>query len=354
MKEVEVLECQVQQWYPRFKSVSIATEIHRLPEAFVSHLLDGDFFVPSSDLPSRLVPEIPELQADGYEKWDEEDEEDGGEQQQQPSFPELEAEVEASIRRLGGAVLPKLNWSAPKDATWISSSKNLKCQSFGDVSLLLKASDSIVHDLCHAFDNCDDKPASSTGRPEELVLALRKWYDLRPEMEFRAFVRRGALLGVCQREVTGFYSSLVSSKDSLRTAISGFFENSLLGKFELESYTFDVYVTKDLRVRLLDFNPWGGSTLPLLFSWEELEAMGDGLESKTLSSLGSLTIGSDELPAKSTPVEFRIIEREGLVQPNLTATSGVPLDYLDTGPGSAWDVFFRKTEDELKNQASEE
>lgn len=31
-----------------------------------------------------------------------------------PHFPELEAAVDAAIARLGGAVFPKLNWSAPK------------------------------------------------------------------------------------------------------------------------------------------------------------------------------------------------------------------------------------------------
>ena len=31
-----------------------------------------------------------------------------------PSFPEVEAAVNAAIERLGGAVIPKLNWSAPK------------------------------------------------------------------------------------------------------------------------------------------------------------------------------------------------------------------------------------------------
>ena len=31
-----------------------------------------------------------------------------------PHFPELEAAIEAAIERLGGAVFPKLNWSAPK------------------------------------------------------------------------------------------------------------------------------------------------------------------------------------------------------------------------------------------------
>jgi hypothetical protein len=38
-----------------------------------------------------------------------------------PSFPELEAAIAAAIGELGGAVCPKLNWSAPK----VGSQKHL-------------------------------------------------------------------------------------------------------------------------------------------------------------------------------------------------------------------------------------
>lgn len=103
----------------------------------------------------------------------------------QPSFPELEAEMREAIAELGGAVFPKLNWSAPKvrlplrlsplarafasgphycapppspppaahsaqDATWISTTGTLKCDSPSEVFVLLKSSDFVVHDLAHA------------------------------------------------------------------------------------------------------------------------------------------------------------------------------------------------------------
>ncbi len=43
-----------------------------------------------------------------------EDEASDEEDEALPSFPEVEAAVNAAIERLGGAVIPKLNWSAPK------------------------------------------------------------------------------------------------------------------------------------------------------------------------------------------------------------------------------------------------
>jgi len=39
MKEEDVNCCQIQEWYPKFKSVSIKTIIHELPESFVEYLL---------------------------------------------------------------------------------------------------------------------------------------------------------------------------------------------------------------------------------------------------------------------------------------------------------------------------
>lgn len=57
--------------------------------------------------------------------------------------------------------------------------------------LLLKGSDRIAHDLCHAFDAC----CSRRKQPPRATLALRKFYDLRPGREFRCFVHNRELVG---------------------------------------------------------------------------------------------------------------------------------------------------------------
>jgi hypothetical protein len=43
-----------------------------------------------------------------------------------------------------------------------------------------------------------------------------------------------------------------------------------LRRFPHPSYTYDVYVATSGSVKLLDFNPAGGTTAPLLFTWTEL------------------------------------------------------------------------------------
>lgn len=50
-----------------------------------------------------------------------------------PEFPELLAEIDAAIKELGGCVAPKLNWSSPHDAVWVSSGKSLACRNADEV-----------------------------------------------------------------------------------------------------------------------------------------------------------------------------------------------------------------------------
>ena len=320
--------CQIQEWYPKFKSVKIKILIDELPESFVHYLLDdsGPFLLPISvtnedALPNRIH--------NPHEEEDYQVSEGSGDEAEEPSspppsFPELELEIKESIRTLGGAIFPKLNWSAPKDASWISTTGTLRCTSFSEIALLFRSSDSLVHDLCHAYDSCTDK---TWPRPRSFFLALRKWYpSFRPDMEFRCFVKSRNLIGISQREMTTFYPALVEKRETLRALIHGFFVDKIRPRFESENYTFDVYVSGDERVKLVDFNPWAEFTLPLLFTWEELEqSFEQGME-----------------------VEFRIVEGRREVRPGLK--TAVPYDYLDTSPGSGWDEFLRNAGEELSRQ----
>lgn len=328
MKEDEVNQCQIQEWYPKFKSLSMRTVIHELPESFVEYLLDdsGPFFLPDSvtnedALPNRIQNPLDEEDYQVSEGSGDESEEVS----LPPSFPELELEIKESIKSLGGAVFPKLNWSAPKDAAWISTSGTIRCTSFCEIALLLRSSDSLVHDLCKAYDSCSDK---SQSRPPNFFLALRKWYpSLLPEMEFRCFVRNQHLVGISQREVTTFYPILLEKRNSLQILIEEFFTDNVRPNFESENYTFDIYVTRNEHIKIVDFNPWGGFTLALLFTWDELE---------------QTVIDNRE------GVDFRIVDSQCGIRPGLK--TAVPQDYLDTGPGSGWDQVFRRANEEFQRQ----
>ncbi|KAL0925050.1 hypothetical protein M5K25_003357 [Dendrobium thyrsiflorum] len=348
MKEEELRLCQIQEWYPLFKPYSIPTIFHPLPDDFLRYILGesaaaGDtpppFLLPISSSGHDPLPRTSPSSLDPVSILDSEpssflnesySDSDSDSENHAPSFPALESAVNKSISSLGGAVFPKLNWSSPKDAAWIATDGSLRCTSFAEIALLLHSSDRAVHDLCHAVSSCSDHLSSSSSSPTfSFFLALRKFYPaLRPEMEFRCFVRRRHLLGISQREVTAFYPSLVDRQQELRRTVEDFFDEVVAPRFGLEDYTFDVYVTGTGKIKILDFNPWGAFTLPLLFTWEELETEGFAEEEEE--------------------VVFRLVDSQCGVRPGLK--TAVPYDYLDTGEGSGWDEFLRKASDELRMQ----
>jgi D123 len=170
-------------------------------------------------------------------------------------------------------VAPKLNWSAPKDATWISMKKNsMECATPNDIYLLLKSSDFVTHDLEHAFDDCEEDEAL---KKEDInyVLVLRKWFKVNPSCEFRCFVRERRVVGICQRDLNHF-EFLFPMKEQLRETILAYFEKTLKGTFPDNNFVFDIYLPEPHdKVRLMDINPWAPRTDPLLFSWLELLTM---------------------------------------------------------------------------------
>ncbi|CAI0549602.1 unnamed protein product [Linum tenue] len=103
-------------------------------------------------------------------------------------------------------------------------------------------------------------------------------------------------------------------------------------KFESDDYTFDVYVTNDGRVKVLDFNPWAEFTLPLLFTWDELEGF-NGEE-------------------KQEDVELRVVERRCGIRPGLK--TAVPREFLEAGPGSGWEQVLTKAFEELQQQQQQQ
>lgn len=274
MREEEVTACSFDNWYAKFKDISLRSSIIPLSEDFVKFLLTDGISMPGSVGFNAAGDDAAD---DNDSEWGDggSDSEDGNENRQESTqvanFPELQLQVEEAIAHLGGSVLPKLNWSAPKDARWILGS--LKCDTALEVFTLLKASDFVAHDLCHSFDHCEE----SRRRPEEFVLVLRRWYDLNEAGEFRCFVHSGRLVAVSQRVTSAHFPHLSEAAfmDDVVAQVSASFETHIQNVFPLERYVFDVFVGKPPRkkVSLIDFSPWGATTDPLLFDWEELHAI---------------------------------------------------------------------------------
>ncbi|KAL3815844.1 hypothetical protein ACHAXA_002260 [Cyclostephanos tholiformis] len=276
----------------RRKNVTIeSTIIKPLPADFVDYLLSDGVRLPKCATRVSSCMNDADCKDDGVEdeynddddddniRWEDDDDDDdvstsdGGVgtvvgADRQHAFPDLTARVQAALDSYssggrgdggeGGGCFPKLNWSAPRDASWINCG-TLRCRKAGDVYILLKSSDFIAFDLEKAWeglwedkengeeedddakdvvDNDDDDDEEeeeeeekeegrldvatetmttsttmkntmpTTPREYEYELVLRKWCNLHPSMEFRCFVYDKELVAISQRYPSKYYSHL--------------------------------------------------------------------------------------------------------------------------------------------------
>lgn len=260
----------------RYRSLTPKSRLVPLSEPFLDYLRSDGIVLPAEEDANEADSDDPDNNISAYSN-----EEEGPDPA--AAWLDIHQTVKCIIAELDGSIVPKLNWSAPKDATWISATNSMECRTPNDIYLLLKSSDFVTHDLEHAFDDCesdhddgyDDETAISPRIPYHLV--LRKTIpSMTTSLEFRCFVRARHLLCISQREVT-YYAFLADLKPALLQLIQKFFESKLQKTFPDANFVFDVYVPLPQgRVWLIDINPWAPRTDPLLFSWLEILEMTGG------------------------------------------------------------------------------
>ncbi|PBP24853.1 putative cell division cycle protein [Diplocarpon rosae] len=260
-----IMHCSYDFWHPKYRASALKSRIIPLSSAFLSYLREDGIVLPSET--PTFPPPSTYTDNSTETDWDSDSMPD-------PSlaFAAIHQQISDTITELGGLVAPKLNWSAPKDATWISMKKNsMECATPNDIYLLLKSSDFVTHDLEHAFDDCVDDDSFKQDIP--YVLVLRKWFKVNPSCEYRCFVKDERVIGICQRDLN-YFDFLFPMKDRLRDTILEYFEKTLKNTFPDGSFVFDIYLPEPYeKVRLVDINPWAPRTDPLLFSWLELLTM---------------------------------------------------------------------------------
>jgi len=270
-----VLQCSLPTWYSQFKKVTFPTICLTLPGEVLSYLREDGQLV----LPKECNKDSYDGKEDDYEEFGDIDwnDNESQEENEQKSFPEFSKEVLKVMNDFGGEVFIKLNWSSPKDATWIGFNNSMKCTSLSQLYLLLKSSDFLAHDLSMPFSSCEDvKPEDNGNIVYSLV--IRKWVDVHPGTEFRCWVSGSRVVAVCQRDTSNYYPYIAQEEESIKQDITSFYQEQIQNRFPLERYTVDVTRPRKDKVILVDFNPWGGTTDSLLFSWELLEKMEEGVE----------------------------------------------------------------------------
>ena len=250
----------------RYRTITPKARLIPLTKPFLDYLRADSIVLPDDDAPAE-----PNWSDDSgvFSASDDYDDFDGEYEDVAAGWRNIHNAIRDTIANLDGKVIPKLNWSAPKDATYMNAN-SMDCRTPQDVYLLLKSSDFITHDLEHAFDDTvEDSNLTQDSIPYHLILrkAVGKW---NPSVEFRCFARRRKLLCMCQRDLNHF-DFLFNMTGQLRSRIQEFFDVRLRDTFPDESFVFDIYIPPPYdRVWLVDINPWAPRTDPLLFSWMEI------------------------------------------------------------------------------------
>ncbi|KAL8750258.1 MAG: hypothetical protein Q9199_007186 [Rusavskia elegans] len=324
-----ILHCSYHSWHPKYRSITPKARLIPLTAPFLAYLRSDGIIVPpeeddpnidfsSTDTDSGIFSSTSTPTASDADS-DSEPDSDPSTQ-----WPELHQRIKSTITELGGNVVPKLNWSAPKDATFMNATNSMECQGANDIYCLLKSSDFVTHDLEQVFDDCTPSEPNNSDDGEDSIpyhLILRKTIPaLVPSLEFRCFVRSRTLLCLCQRDLN-YYDFLPNLVPILRPLIQKFFEERLKQTFEDENFVFDVYIPPPhQRVWLIDINPWAPRTDPLIFSWMEiLEMTGPTASSSSPKSNGVMNGGDahHDVPEDEesdeedifTP-EFRLVNRD--------------------------------------------
>ncbi|TKA24069.1 hypothetical protein B0A50_06960 [Salinomyces thailandicus] len=278
--KAHILNCSYHSWHPQYRTITPKSRLVPLSRPFIDYLRADGIILPDDEDEQRQPVE-----------WDSDsgifsasDNPDNPNDDAEDEEPDVAAEwrnihdaIKRTIAQLGGNIVPKLNWSAPKDATWMNATNSMECRTPNDIYLLLKSSDFITHDLEHAFDDTVDSSPESEATQADIPyhLVLRKHFPMNPSVEFRCFVRRRQLLCLCQRDLNHF-DFLFGMKEKLQRLIQEFFDVRLRETFPDESFVFDAYVPAPYtKVWLVDVNPWAPRTDPLLFSWMEVLTMPD-------------------------------------------------------------------------------
>ena len=346
----EILACQFSSWYDDFRNLSgaanknctIKSVIVPLPPIFIEYLRSDGVRLP--DGATKLSSCAPAHEDDWWssdEDGDNDDEEEDSIDGKRYSFPELNEQISEGIASLGGAVLPKLNWSSPKDATWVNNG-TMKCETPGDVYILLKSSDFVSHDIQHTFDGAtgndaeaDKADGDDTGTQFKFELALRKWSNLHASQEFRCFVSDHELVAISQRNHTQHYPHLSRESMTIRSRIVDFFVDSIQRRFasgSIAKYVFDCYVDKNRRVWLLDFNPWSIRTDSLLFDWDNLQKLAADVATSGEGKAGEVEDEGktdDAVSCENVRPCIKVVETELEVHHDPIASFRAPIDTVD-------------------------
>jgi hypothetical protein len=296
-------------WYPRVagRGATLKSTLLPLPPGFAKFLLqDGVVLPPSFREGTDATAE------DSWSDQSETDSEDDGiaaSSCQPADFPELAAKLQAAIDASGRAgVFPRLTWSAPTDAAWITPDGTLSCHTPAQVLLLLKSSDKVAEDLSR-----QDVPH---------CMLLRKYRSINAGLEFRCFVKDERVVAITQLRCDQRFSLLqdATARASITEAILSTYVQRIRSQLP-RNIVLDMYVEQrsgesdansGYRAWLTDVGAFHSATDALLFTWDEVHSMEGLYVCQPCSAGGFDRVG---VPSVAVP-ELRVITMELPILPS--------------------------------------
>jgi hypothetical protein len=171
------------------------------------------------------------------------------------SHPEVEAAIE-SLRQpmsvIPGNCFVSVDTCAPTDTERFESKGGAVYSARSAVNNLLQSK----------------KVAAAAQRGDVEYICIRPYRNITQAREFRLFIYEGKLSAMSQYHLIRHFRRLEGVKEDYWNMAARFVDD-IAWKLPQKTVVMDIYITSGQEILIVDFNPWGGDTDPLmLFSWE--------------------------------------------------------------------------------------
>ncbi|MBD8556345.1 ATP-grasp domain-containing protein [Rhizobium sp. CFBP 8762] len=184
---------------------------------------------------------------------------------------DLAAELDQQIR--WDRKFIRLNSRSPKDAPWPF-----------EVPATISGKEA-VHMLVGSMRVMDDLMEFRWVPEQPAYVCLRQYVpSIRPDMEFRCFVKDGHLIAVTHYDYTKPAPTwIVESKQTIRNAIDCYFAEKIRPALHLDTVVFDVAMIGVEGLLLIEINPYGLSDPCHFGTYEAVENANDHIQTHASS-----------------------------------------------------------------------
>ena len=99
-------------------------------------------------------------------------------------------------------------------------------------------------------------------------ICVRPFRNITRAREFRLFIYEGRLSAMSQYHLVRHYRRLEGVKDEYWRMAESFI-NNIAWSLPVKTFVMDIYITSDKKILIVDLNPWGGDTDPLMLkTWD--------------------------------------------------------------------------------------